>query len=398
MFARFFRWSVFCLLGYATIYTSQSAPLTIPFHLSNEASVSLLTCAPGTDEYALFGHSALRIYDPVLGINQVYNYGTFDSRTPFFLWHFLRGDLQYWLSSVSFDAFLYAYQLDNRAITEQVLALQPAEIQVVFERLETTLQSPAKYYQYQFFADNCSTRLVDVINKSLLLPVDLDSTHQTSGPTYRALLAPYIRQAPWVNLGVNLSLGWYTDQPVSYRQRLFLPTELQQAMAKATRRQQRFVARTNQLFSPTQQVPEEQRSWFTPTILFLGLALLVLFTENGPFRQSRVSRIINAFLLTIIGLIGCFILGVNLFTLHQPLQVNYQLMWILPTHILVVFARPTPLWRRYAICSLILLIIGGLVGGWLYYRTLLPEVFVLQAGILILLFRFFRGPLVTAIN
>jgi len=356
--------------------------------LSNTATVSLLTCAPGSETYALFGHSALRVADPVCGVDRVYNYGTFDFQTPHFYWRFLRGDLRYFLSVTSFGAFQAAYQQENRTLSEQVLALRPSEAQRIYDRLETTLHSPARYYRYQFFADNCTTRLFALVSSSAAAPVQLDSSYAGASRTYRQLLAPCLAPAPWVNLGMNLGLGWPADQPTTFRQRLFLPTELQAALAHATRQQRPFVALERQLFVSTPQLAKEGWPWFTPTFFLLGLGALVLVARRLPARYAFVSRGLRGGLFAAIGLIGWILLGLNLFSLHTPAHGNYQLLWLLPTHLGLAFARPSPRWRRYATVSLALSVLGGLLGSALYYARSLPEAELLLALLLVQLWLF----------
>ena len=252
-----------------------------PLALSSTARVSLLTCAPGPETYALFGHSALRITDPAQGLDQVYNFGTFDFQTPNFYWRFLRGDLRYFLSVTSFEQFRLAYQRENRTLSEQVLNLDPAEAQRIYHRLESTLHSPARFYRYQFFADNCTTRLYELINTSLAAPVRVDSAYAAPAPTYRQLLAPYLAPAPWVKLGMNLGLCWPADQPTTFRQRLFLPTELADALAHTTRRQRPFASQSQPLFVASDLTPTASVS-LPPIGAFLILAASCCWHTGGP--------------------------------------------------------------------------------------------------------------------
>lgn len=207
MFTRFCLWVVLLYMGGGKLpfLFADSLPL------SPQATVSVLTCAPGTETYALFGHSALRITDPLRGFDRVYNYGTFDFATPNFYGRFMRGDLQYFLSVNSFAEFLSAYRQENRVVSEQVLALQPPEAQRLYTYLETTLHSSARFYRYQFFADNCTTRLWRDIHASVETPLQVDSAYARPARSYRQLLVPYLAPAPWVNLGMNLGLGWPAD-------------------------------------------------------------------------------------------------------------------------------------------------------------------------------------------
>lgn len=361
-----------------------------PQPLSNQATIHLLTCAPGTETYALFGHSALRVTDPVRGLDCVYNYGTFDFRTRHFYWRFLRGDLRYFLSATPFATFRAGYQQENRPITAQLLALEPTEVQRIYARLETTRHSPARFYRYQFLTDNCTTRLFDLLSSSIETPLRLDSTVVSSVPTYRQLLAPYLAAAPWAKFGINLGLGRPADLPTTFRQRLFLPIELQTALTQATR-QGRPVVRQHQQLLPTSPTAA-QRSWLTPTACFLALAALGLAGQVMPGHFTRVGRVARGAVFAGAGLAGCALLGLQLFSLHAPTHVNYQLLWLLPTHLGLAFAVPSSRWRRYAGASLILLVLGSGLGSALYYWPLLPETGVLPGLLLMYLLIFSRLP------
>lgn len=349
-----------------------------PAALSGTARISLLTCAPGPETYALFGHSALRVTDPARGLDQVYNYGTFDFQTPHFYWRFLRGDLRYFLSVTSFERFRLAYQQDNRTLSEQVLHLEPAEAQRIYHRLESTLHSPARFYRYQFFADNCTTRLYAVITSNLTAPVRVDSAYAAPAATYRQLLAPYLAPAPWVRLGMNLGLGWPADQPTTFRQRLFLPTELADALARMKRRRRAFASPAQPLF--VAPPPSTAAAGLSPALALLGLGGISLLAYRLAARFAGLGRFLRGGLFVVVGLVGCVLLGLSCFSLHTPTHYNYQLLWLLPTHLALGFARPGPRWRQYATVSLVLLVLGGLVGTVVYYAQLLPE-----AGLLIVL-------------
>ncbi|OIN60419.1 lipoprotein N-acyltransferase Lnb domain-containing protein [Arsenicibacter rosenii] len=191
--------------------------------LSPSATVSVLTCAPGNDAYSLFGHTALQVEDQATGLNRVYNFGTFDSRQAGFPVYFVRGSLQYWLSAASFNLFLYTYQLENRSIYQQTLALTPTEVQTLYDKLEALLQSPARYYRYRFFTDNCSTRPLLLLNQSLAASIRLDSGRYTSPQTHRQLIAPYTAPHPWIATGINLALGRLISRYPTGK-RFFCPT------------------------------------------------------------------------------------------------------------------------------------------------------------------------------
>lgn len=385
MFTRFYLWVILFYLGGGKLpfLLADSLPL------SPQATVSVLTCAPGPETYALFGHSALRITDPLRGFDRVYNYGTFDFATPNFYGRFMRGDLQYFLSVNSFAEFLTAYQRENRVVSEQVLALQAPETQRLYTYLETTLHSSARFYRYQFFADNCTTRLWRDIQASVETPLQVDSTYALPARSYRQLLAPYLAPAPWVNLGMNLGLGWPADRATTFHQQVFLPVALQQAL-QHTRRAHRPFARPAQRLFVAQALPSTPPSWWTPTHCILSLGLLLLLAQGLPDRYNFIRRIIRFALLASVGLVGCLLLGLMLFSLHAPVQLNYQLLWLLPTHLGLAVARPTRRWRQYASIAAGLLVLSGLFGWIVYYAHLLPVVVLLLMVLLLQLVLFVR--------
>jgi hypothetical protein len=377
-------WLILLYFGSSRLPLLLAAPLPLP----PQVTISVLTCAPGPETYALFGHSALRITDPLRGFDRVYNYGTFDFATPNFYGRFMRGDLQYFLSVNSFAEFLTAYHQENRVVSEQVLALQPPEAQRLYTYLETTLHSSARFYRYQFFADNCTTRLWRDINASVETPLQVDSTYALPARSYRQLLAPYLASAPWVNLGMNLGLGWPADRATTFRQQVFLPVALQEALQHTRRAHRPFAGPVQRLFvaQPLSSPP----SWWTPTHCVLSLGFLLLLAQGLPYRYALLQRSIQFVLLASVGLVGCLLLGLMLFSLHIPVQLNYQLLWLLPTHIGLAVARPTRRWRQYASVAVGLLVLSGLFGWVVYYAHLLPIVGWLLLVLLLQLVLFIR--------
>jgi hypothetical protein len=137
--------------------------------LSDSVRVSLISILPGRKIYSVFGHSALRIRDPELGIDRAYNFGTFDfGDAPLdvasFVARFTYGDLNYRLAVQDPPALVRGYwQNERRASVEQTLDLRRDEAQELFRRLEVNALPENRYYQYDFFFDNCATRLLDAL-------------------------------------------------------------------------------------------------------------------------------------------------------------------------------------------------------------------------------------------
>lgn len=214
---------------------------TANVHLSQSAYASLLTCGPGMEFYTTFGHTALRVCDSTQGIDVVYNYGTFNFDEPHFYLHFAQGKLNYFLARSGFQNFMMEYAFEGRSVFEQRLLLTNKEVNRLFRLLETNYLPQNKYYLYDYFADNCATRVRDMID-SALIGRSLFSTPSAlaTQPTafkkgvntkdnlsFRRMVMQYTQpNLLWWQLGIDLLLGARCDKPVSSFDYMFAPNDL----------------------------------------------------------------------------------------------------------------------------------------------------------------------------
>ena len=155
------------LLTFSLLLLSSAHAQQLELRLDSTAYAAVLTCGPGDDFYTTFGHSAIRICDSASGLDIVYNYGTFDFNTSNFYWKFACGNLQYCLSRTSFSHFMQEYIHEGRAVCQQRLKLSNQELNNLFVALENNYLPQFRYYTYDFFRDNCATRVRDMVNYSL---------------------------------------------------------------------------------------------------------------------------------------------------------------------------------------------------------------------------------------
>ena len=172
--------------------------------LSTKATVSIVTCGSGDELYSTFGHSAFRVFDPLLNLDKIYNYGTFDFNASNFYLNFAKGKLIYQLSTSTFIRFLREYQYENRWVKTQELNLSTNQVQEVFNFLENNAKPENKSYQYDFFYDNCSTKIEDVIKTVLNDKVTFNNNHITSTKSHRDLIADYTMDHKWSKFGIDL--------------------------------------------------------------------------------------------------------------------------------------------------------------------------------------------------
>ncbi len=285
--------------------------------LSDNAKVSILTCGTAPVSYAMYGHTGIRITDFVNQIDVVYNYGAFDFTTPNFMMKFVKGDLQYFVTSDNYYDFEYNYKLDGRSIVEQELNLTPQQKQQLLNELNNSLTSEERFYTYKFIDKNCTTMVVDKINKILGLEfLQQPKTEQS----YREILYPYMTDF-YMKLGIQIIFGAKVDEPAT---RLFLPLELENALEQISVKGQKLAQPTKVLNEQTVTVPV---SWVNSIYSLLAvIVVLILLNKKG----IQITYFIFA------GLLGLFFSLVGLYSLHEEILWNYNILLFNP--LLLVFA------------------------------------------------------------
>lgn len=200
--------------------------------LSEEAQISLLTCTPGEELYARYGHTAIRVLDPQNRLDLVFNYGIFDFNTDHFYWKFVKGETWYELGAITMPWFMLEYEEEHRPVYEQVLNLNPSQREEIWQALVRNYEPENRQYLYNFVFDNCATRPYLLIQKALGDTIRSEYTGNT-GTTYRRFIRRYTGSMTWANAGINLLFGPKADKPMNNEQRLFLPEELMLYMAQA---------------------------------------------------------------------------------------------------------------------------------------------------------------------
>lgn len=358
--------------------------------LTPESEVSLVTCGPGEELYEAFGHTAIRIHDPNLGFDVVYNYGTFDFNQPNFYWNFVTGRSMYMLATNRYSSFVRAYQYYNRSVREQFLNMTLEQKQRLLDKLTWNAQKENREYLYDYFFDNCSTRPRDILLEAMQGEIDFDTAYLPENRlTIRELTDLYIiDEQPWGDLGIDLCLGTPIDQPATAMQYMYLPEKLEDAFDHAfvTRNGERLslVERKQVTFKSAPRV--EQKSWFVPQIVFVAILLfsavfLTIFRVAG--KSTRFFEGLVFMITSFIGFNGVFLW---FFTNHYAADHNWNILWSLPTNAIFGYAllkKNRPKWTRHYALFLIILYAGMLV-GWNYIPQLLH--FSLKFLVLLLLF------------
>jgi hypothetical protein len=318
--------------------------------LSDDAFVSLLTMLPGDEVYSLFGHTALRVFDPELELDRTYNYGTFDFDQPNFILRFVRGQTDYRLAVSSFRQTVAEYHRQRRPVIEQRLDLPAADRQALFEYLETNYLPQNRIYRYDFLYDNCSTRPLEALEWALGPRLALDGYAPPAG-SFRDLVSPYVAGDPALRFGIDLGFGRPTDRRPEPREASFLPLELFRAAEHATIDGRPLVIATDTLFwvHGAGEPPHRRDSLTLLASLLLigGIALTMLRPA------SRAARVLDVALLAFAGLAGLLLALLWFATEHHVTRLNPDLLWALPTHVVaaVMLARGTASERLRVYCA-----------------------------------------------
>ncbi len=347
---------------------------------SSRLRISLLTCTPGDELYSLFGHSALRVIDSNSVTDIVYNYGTFNFDDDGFYIKFVRGKLLYYISIEHFENFRYLYQATGRGITEQVLDLDSEEKTALRNALNENLREENRYYKYDFFLDNCTTRLRDLIVK-FKSPTPVLPAVMPEGTRFREAIHGYLNRGKqyWSKLGIDILLGLPTDIVMTPSQQQFLPDNLMNALDRSENVS--LVSSKKELYNYS--APGSNDAWFTPLVCFLLLAALMVFLSftSKPWALPVLSGL-DGLLFFFTGFIGCVIVFMWTSTDHAMARENFNLLWAVPSHLVFsFFITSKKRWVRFYY-AFTLALYTLLVLSWFFLPQNLNENLLIIIGIM----------------
>jgi hypothetical protein len=355
--------------------------------LSDQAEISVITCGPFQGElYSAFGHSAFRVYDPANNLNDAYNYGIFNFNQPNFYLNFTRGYLYYQLGVYDYTQFRDHYIYYNRYVHEQVLNLTPEQKQKMFEYLQWNALPENEHYRYDYFYNNCATKLRDVVVTNFGDSVKFDGSYITTTYTIRDLTDIYLDHQPWGDLGIDICLGLPMDKIATPYEYMFLPDYIESGFDHATILRNGspipLVKSKNIIYEARPQ--EIPGSPVHPWIVFIGLAVISIALSVFDMRRKKASIWFDAILFGVTGALGFLLLFLWVATDHAAAAKNMNLLWALPTNLIaaIAFVR-SPKWleKYFLIVSIVLalLLLTWAILPQELHRFLIPLVLAVLA-------------------
>ncbi|HWO11457.1 MAG TPA: DUF4105 domain-containing protein [Polyangiaceae bacterium] len=303
-----------------------------PASTADVPTISVLTFGPGDETFSKFGHDALWVHDPRQPASRrdlVYNYGTFRFDSPWLIVDFLKGRLSYWLSVSSLQRTLAVYRTANRSVRAQELALSPEQALALTAFVVENAKPENAAYRYDYYRDNCATRIRDVLDRHLGGGLQAAST----GPaqwTYRDHTRRLTAGAPVLLFALDLALGPLIDRPISEWEEMFLPGRVEAKLAQLKLADGRPLVRRARSLFEARRAPEPERppgfrwGWLGAGVA-IGAALWGLGRLGRAWSRVAFAAAVGA-IGALGGVLGGLLLVLWLLTDHEVTYFNQNVL------------------------------------------------------------------------
>lgn len=354
---------------------------------AQQYQISLLTCDPGEEIYSSFGHSGIRVLELTTGRDVVYNYGTFDFGAPNFVLNFAGGRLDYYLSVSTFDRFIAEYDYFQRSVREQVLSLNEQQKLDLIMFLETNNLPENRAYRYDFFFDNCATRVRDAV--STVLGDQLvwhDEVREPVDNTFRDLIDEMVYYMSWSDLGIDLALGSRLDRDATPLEEQFLPKYVEGAFSRA---EIQGDGPTRPLVEKSRVIlnfekPEGSFGAINPYWIFWVIAIVFTGITFFGFKKKKLFVGFDIAFFGILGIVGVVMTLLWIGSEIPSTKYNWNILWAFPGHLVlafVLFKKTLKPWvLKYLLFALIMAdaaVVFWILGWQSFHPSLIPLLLVL---------------------
>lgn len=359
-----------------------SVPTAIETHI--QAEISLVTCYPGSRNYELYGHTMIRVQ--IEGQDLLFNYGIFNFKQSGFIYRFVKGDCDYSLAAYPMQYLTQGYE--DRKIVEQVLDLDDAQKVDIISFLWNNVQPENAVYRYGWAYNNCATKPRDIIENAVGGSLEYGNPKRGEA-TFRSIMAYFDKNYPWQQFGIDMVLGYDLDHKLDYREQMFSPIILMEAMADATQERDGkripVVKATNILveggdegavLGPTPMV-------LTPMFVLTLLLVIVLALTIKERLGKRHYRWLDSVVFGVYGLVGVLVAFLTFVSSHYGTSSNLHIVWLHPLLLLPAIMewikRMRPLVAIIHVVNALLIVL--LAAGWYWLPQSGNMALVPMAGI-----------------
>ena len=323
-----------------------------PTPTESRYTISVLTFGPGDAVFERFGHNAIRIRDRFTGADLAYNWGMFSFEEPHFLARFLSGDTRYWVEAFPTQWLVDVYAAQDRETIEQVLRLTPAQAEALATAVEQNARPEHRYYRYDYFRDNCSTRVRDALDAALGGALARRFSDVTRPWTYRTESIRLAEPDRFAQAGIDLALGPLADVPLTAWQAMFIPMRLRDDLREVRFADGPLVAQERVLYTARRapEAPEARGLRLGPMgpLVAIWCLLLVPLGTASRRRTRRPAAVMTAVWYGLTGVIGVLLLGMWVGSAHVFWYRNLTLLLASPIALVAACPAARAVWHGAA--------------------------------------------------
>jgi len=354
---------------------------------SEDYTISILTIGSGSSLSDSFGHSAIRAQSKTKQYDLVFNYGVYDYSDPKFYSNFIKGYLKYSLGVSYFKDFKSSYIANNRSIKEQVLHLPDDLKEKLVNKLIFNSRPKNKDYFYDYFDNNCSTIIKDLINESLTQHGYANNYSHANKlkNSYRSLIYENINKNSWGSLGIDICLGSYIDQQIEAEKNTFLPEYLFEYLNSSyynysnnnKKVEKVKLVKNIEFINKVKKVKKSIFNVFLTSPLFVFILIFTaLFLLNYRNKENKKIHLALESIHILTSIIGCLLIFLWFFTDHTTAAFNYNLLWASPVNFILLINVINKKWKiaylKLLLLSLILIMLHSVTGVQVFNISLYP--------------------------
>ena len=369
------------------------------FSYSNEQdadrySISILTVSPGKDLVDAFGHSGIRVIDRELNYDVVFNFGIYDFQAPDFYSNFVKGRPIYSLGINNYNRFINNYKNQNRGVVEHKILISNNKKDNVIRLLFENSKQENKFYIYDYFNDNCSTKVADLFIENFNDDFNNSETNlsKKSKHSYRSLIYQMIPRNSWGSLGIDICLGSVIDQHINYRQTFFLPSKFGKFL-DTIESENSQILESKLVLESLETSEESVLNVTSPMFILFFISILIILITFRDFKNDKQTKVLDILLISITSMIGLLISYLWFFSDHSAASQNYNILWASPLNILLfidLFVSKKRKWilgyLKFIFLMLLLMISHWILSVQTFNITLFSFIFALLIRYLFLIY------------
>jgi hypothetical protein len=347
----------------------------------SELTVYLMTMGQGDMVWEAYGHNAIGIRDNRTGRDVVFNWGLFAFEEGF-IGKFLRGELLYWMGGQDAASTLADYRQSNRTVEIQELNLSPPQRIALRDFIQFNLREENKYYKYDYFRDNCSTRVRDLLNGIIGGALKMATDSLMTGTSYRWHALRLMAEDRLAVVGIDIGLGRPTDREISAWEEMFIPMKVRDRVRELrvpdeTGALVPFVVSEKTLYL-AQRTPERT----SPPLIVIPLGLIGLALGGGLFllwrRRSRAAVPLAIGIAVVLTIFGLVLLFLRFMTPHLAAYQNTNVFTYNPLWLTVLVALPIA--SRVASARRVVFWLATIIGALTAFGVIAPFLPGLRQG------------------